>query len=141
MSQITKEIIRDGDVVLAIVLQSGDFPEGLNFHTKDWDFVQVATWNYPKGRRSSTHSHRVVDRIARRTQEVWYVKKGKVKVEIYSEDDRLLAEPVLEAGDIMIIFGGGHASEILEDGTQVLEVKNGPYLGPEKDKRNIKLNS
>jgi len=39
-----KEIIKDKDKILAIILKDGDFPEGLNFHTKDDDFLQVATW-------------------------------------------------------------------------------------------------
>jgi hypothetical protein len=35
------------------------------------------------------------------------------------------------------LLRGGHGYEILEDGTQVLEVKNGPYLGPDVDRRRL----
>jgi hypothetical protein len=134
---IKKEIIKDKDQILVLILRNGDFPQGLNFQTKDEDFVQVATWNYPKGKRSSLHSHKIAKRVANRTQEVIYIKKGRVKAEIYSEDDKFLKKVILKTGDLIIIFGGGHAFEVLEDNTQVLEIKNGPYPGLKKDKREI----
>lgn len=137
MEEITKEIIEDKGKVLAVILRNGDFPEGLNFHTKDEDFVQVATWNYPRDKKSSTHSHKIAERVANRTQEVIYFKTGKVKAKIYSEDDKLLKEAILNAGDLIIIFGGGHGIEILEDNTQAIEIKNGPYPGLEKDRKLI----
>jgi len=132
-----RETIQDKDKILAIILRNADFPEGLNFHTKEEDFLQVATWNYPEGKKSSTHSHKISERVSNRSQEAIYIKKGKVKAEIYSEDDKLLKEVVLSGGDLIIILGGGHGMEVLEDGTQVIEIKNGPYPGLEKDKRNL----
>ncbi|MDP3990940.1 MAG: hypothetical protein Q8P63_01450 [Candidatus Nealsonbacteria bacterium] len=130
-----KEVIKDKDRILAVILREGDFPEGLSFHTEEKDFVQLATWYYNKGKKTSTHSHKIAERKADRTQEVIYLKRGKAKVEIYAEDDKLLSEIILKAGDLIIIFGGGHGFEILEDGTQAIEFKNGPYLGLEKDRR------
>jgi len=134
-----KETIEHKDKVLVLILRNGDFPEGLNFHTKDSDFVQVATWNYNKGKRSSLHGHNIVDRVASRTQEVIFVKKGSIKGEIYGDDDEFLKEIVLKQGDLAVIFAGGHAFETLEDGTQVVEIKNGPYPGIEKDKKVIEI--
>lgn len=132
-----KEIIKDKDQVLALVLRNEDFPEGLNFHTQDEDFVQLATWNYNKGKKSSVHAHNKVERTANRTQEVLYIKKGKIRLDIYTENDELLQKVIVNAGDIVIIFTGGHGMEVLEDGTQALEFKNGPYPGLEKDRRLI----
>jgi len=132
-----KEIIQDKDKIIAIILRSGDFPEGLNFHNSNDDFVIVSTWNYPKGRKSSTHSHRIAERTTNLTQEMIYLKKGKVRAKFYSEDDKLLKEVILNEGDLIIILAGGHGFETLEDNTQVIEARNGPYLGIEKDKRNL----
>jgi hypothetical protein len=42
---------------------------------------------------------------------------------------------IVDEGDILILLQGGHGYEILEDGTQVLEVKNGPYIGADLDRR------
>ena len=35
----------------------------------------------------------------------------------------------------MIILSGGHGYEILEDNTQIIEAKNGPFIDVETDKR------
>ena len=49
----------------------------------------------------------------------------------------LLTSIILNAGDIIVYLAGGHDFEILENNTQIFEVKNGPYLGTEKDKKII----
>lgn len=132
-----KELIKDKNQVLVLILRNGDFFQGLNFYTNNKDFVQVSTWHYQKDKQTAPHAHKIVERIANRTQEVIYVKTGKIKAQIYTDDDKLCQETILQTGDIAIILAGGHAYEILEDKTQVLEIKNGPYPGLEKDKKVI----
>ena len=44
----------------------------------------------------------------------------------------------MTSGDVSFTFKGGHTYEILEDGTQVMEYKTGPYEGVEKDKTFLK---
>lgn len=132
------EFIKEKNKVLVLILRNGNFREGLNFYTKDKDFIQVATWNYNKGKKTIPHSHKVVKRTAKRTQEVIYVKSGKIKTGIYNNKGNLIKKLTLKTGDIAIIFAGGHAYEVLENHTQVLEIKNGPYLGLEKDKKLVK---
>lgn len=130
------KVIRDGGLKLATFISKSDIvAEGLSFYSENYDFVQVGTWSYDKGKRLADHVHNVVDRKANRTQEVIYVMQGGVRALIYSEDEKLVEEVFLEGGDILILWNGGHGYEILEDNTIVLEVKNGPFLGVEKDKR------
>jgi len=130
-----KEEIKDKNKVLVLVLRGNKFPKGLNFYTEDKDFVQVSTWNYDKGKITVPHAHKIVKRTANRTQEAVYVKKGKLRVKIYDDKDQFRKKTILKAGDIALIFAGGHAYEILEDGTEILEIKNGPYPGIKKDKK------
>lgn len=133
-----KEIIKDKNKILALILRNSNFPQGLNFYTRDKDFIQLATWNYDRGKKTLPHAHKIVKRVATRTQEVIYVKSGKIKIEIYTDKDKLCKKKILKPGDITVIFAGGHSFKILEDNTQVLEIKNGPYLGIEKDKKVIR---
>ncbi|MEG2082632.1 MAG: hypothetical protein RR011_05330, partial [Oscillospiraceae bacterium] len=56
---------------------------------------------------------------------------------IYSLGEELVDEFDVHTGDVLILLGSGHGYSILEDGTKVLEVKNGPYLGAEIDRRRI----
>ena len=53
---------------------------------------------------------------------------------MYYKNQEPVAEQLLRSGDILIFLAGGHDFTIIEEDTVVYEVKNGPYLGAEKDK-------
>ena len=41
-------------------------------------------------------------------------------------------------GDLAVFGFGGHGYEILEDDTQIIESKNGPFISVDKDKKKFK---
>ena len=135
IKKMRKEIIKDKNKLIATVLRNGDYPKGLAFFNDDNDFIQVGTWNYDKGKLVKDHRHKVFSRQARRTQEVIMVKSGKMKVKIFTDKDKLIKNIILKKGDVIIQLNGGHGFEILENNTQIFEVKNGPFMGVEKDKK------
>ena len=121
---------------LAVYVPREEVKKGLNFYSKDNDFIQVGTWGYDKGKILPPHIHNTgVTRKVDRTQEVIHVIEGRVKALIFSEDERPVGSIVVERGDTLALFAGGHSYEILDDDTCVLEVKNGPYVGPDLDRR------
>lgn len=122
---------------MAIVIKNQEFKQGLDFLTKDTDALQVGTWHYQKGQILKAHTHLEAERKNLNVQELVFVKSGKIRADLYGQHDKLVAQKELQSGDIIILISGGHGYEILEDGTQVLETKNGPYIGLEKDKRLI----
>lgn len=128
------ETIHHGDKVLAIVYKNGDWVDGLNFFTQNSFFIQASSWQYPKGKKLASHLHKIYDRAANRTHELVYVKQGRMKVLLYDEEKNLKEEFVLSEGDTAVFVNGGHGYEILEDNTQILEVKNGPFIDVDKDK-------
>ena len=65
------------------------------------------------------------------------VMQGRVKSTFFTEDDAPCDEVILHAGDVLVLLAGGHSYDILEDDTFVLEVKNGPYLGADVDRRRL----
>jgi hypothetical protein len=83
------------------------------------------------------HSHNEVSRTVLWTQEVLYVRKGRLLAEIFDANDKKVAQVQVTAGDILVLLRGGHGYEILEDGTEVLEIKNGPYVGANSDRRRL----
>jgi hypothetical protein len=137
-----QEVIHDGLVlarhVPAAEAWSHDGTAGLKFFSPDGDFIQAGSWGYPAGKELLAHSHKEAHRDVAWTQELLYVRRGRLRARIYGPDDRLLATLEAGEGDLLMLLRGGHGYEILEDGTQVLEVKNGPYLGPERDRRRLK---
>ncbi len=128
--------IKQGDTVLARHIPSIlAWREGLNFYSANEDFVQVGIWGYGAGKKLAEHIHNEVKREVLRTQEVLFVKSGRIRADIYDLQEKKIATIDAGAGDIVILLNGGHGYDILEDGTQVLEIKNGPYVGPEQDRR------
>lgn len=129
--------IRDSENLYAIVVRSDQIKEGLNFYTPDSSFVQLGTWKYKGGKILNPHAHRICERVSNRTQEFVFIKRGMVRMDIYDVSDKRLETVTLRSGDFALIYQGGHGYQILEDDTEVIEVKNGPYPGLEADKRVI----
>ena len=130
--------IKQGELVLArhipaSVAWSGD----LQFFSPEGDYQQVGTWGYEQGKTLLAHSHNEVSREVLWTQEVLYIRAGRVRAEIYDTADQKVAELEAGAGDILVLLRGGHGYHILENGTQVLEIKNGPYVGADADRRRL----
>jgi hypothetical protein len=68
---------------------------------------------------------------------VLFVRRGSLRADIYDSGKNKVAEWIVKQGDIVVLLGGGHGYQILTDGTQVLEIKNGPYLGAETDRTRL----
>jgi hypothetical protein len=122
---------------LALHLRPEDFRPGLSFFSEDQDFLQVGAWNYDRGKILLAHTHNLVERTVTRTQEFIYVVKGAVKAMIYDQSETMVEELILGPQEGLLLFAGGHGYEILEDETVVIEIKNGPYLGAETDRRRL----
>lgn len=131
-----REIVKDGKILARHVLAS-DITDGLNFFSKDEEFIQVGTWGYDKGKDLLAHIHNEFPRESTRTCETLYVISGSLEAKIYDLEQNLVDTFEVNSGDVLILLESGHGYRILEDGTKVLEVKNGPYLGAEKDRFRI----
>lgn len=130
--------IKDGEQVLARHIPAdAAWNGGLNFFSPYEDFQQVGTWVYSAGKKLAAHAHNSVAREVTWTQEVLYVRRGRLRAEIYDSKDHKVTELEAGPGDVLILLSGGHGYEILEDGTEVLEVKNGPYVGADRDRRRL----
>jgi hypothetical protein len=111
-----------------------DLPEGLQAYSHELDFVQVLSWNYQSGKKLQAHFHLQSPRSATHTQEAIVVMSGRLRVDIYGQDRETLRQLLVDSGECMVFLEGGHGYEILEDGTHVFEIKNGPYPGLQADK-------
>jgi hypothetical protein len=134
MSEIVE--IKEGDLVLARhIPASAAWKDGIQFFSQDEDFIQVGVWRYGAGKELKAHIHNEVKREVLWTQEVLFVRSGKLRANIFDTGETKVAELEVNAGDVIILLRGGHGYEIIEDGTQVVEIKNGPYVGPDLDRR------
>lgn len=135
---MTIKEIKEGNLILARhVAADTAWSGGLKFFSPEDDYIQVGTWGYDSGKDLLAHSHNPVTREVSWTQEVLYVRKGSIRADIYSTHEEKVAELIVSEGDFIVLLRGGHGYHILEDETQVLEIKNGPYLGADVDRRRL----
>ena len=118
--------------LLALILRARYRKNGIEFFTPAEYSQQLAYMNRPQGYRILPHVHNEVHREVFLTQEVLFIKSGRVRVDFYDNQRDYVADVVLEAGDVILLSAGGHGFTMLEP-TEMIEVKQGPYAG-EKDK-------
>lgn len=128
------ETIKDGNEILAIIYRNDDWVEGLNFITPNDLHIQAGSWHYQKGKKLASHIHKKYPRTTDLTHESVYVKQGSMKVLLFDNGRQLKQEFILQQGDLAVMVNGGHGYEILEDNTQILETKNGPFVDASMDK-------
>jgi mannose-6-phosphate isomerase-like protein (cupin superfamily) len=128
---LVREVKCDGQLLGIII--SGDFRKsGIHFFTPNDLSQQLAYMHHPVGKVIQPHVHNPVPREVTYTQEVLVIRRGKLRVDFYTETQDYLESHILEAGDIVLLVQGGHGFEVLEE-VEMIEVKQGPYLG-EHDK-------
>lgn len=122
------ETIKHGDAIVAIIIRHNHQKEGVEFFTPGEFSQQLAFMSHKAGKVIKAHTHTVAKRDIQFTQETLFIKKGKLKMNLYGKDNSHFESRVLEAGDIALLCSGGHGFEVLED-VDMVEVKQGPYIG------------
>jgi hypothetical protein len=120
------ENIEADDKILAIIIYSGFSADGIKFFTPSDFSQQLGYMNRPKGYIIEPHVHKLVERKVNLTQEVLYVKSGKVKVDFYDNEHNFTESRIISTGDVILLASGGHGFEMLEN-SELIEVKQGPY--------------
>ena len=106
--------------------------DGVKFFTPDSYSQQLAYMHHPTGKQICPHLHNPVKRNITFTQEVLFIKKGRLRVDFYNLKQEYLESHVLVGGDVILLITGGHGFEVLEE-IEMIEVKQGPFVG-EQDK-------
>jgi hypothetical protein len=128
------ETITHGLEPIALIIRAGYDEPGIRFFTPSNFSQQVACMRHPAGHKIAAHVHNLHLRQVLFTQEVLFIRSGKVVVNLYSSDKKPIGSRTLTSGDIILLCGGGHSFEMLED-SSLIEVKQGPYAGQEDKTR------
>jgi len=124
-----EKVIHD-EKILSIIIRNSYKKAGITFFTPDDFSQQLAYMNHPKGKVIQPHRHNSLPREVFYTQEVLFLKKGRLRVNFYDENDEYIDSRELDAGDVILLASGGHGFEVLEE-IEMIEVKQGPYTGDE----------
>ncbi len=127
------ELVTHEGRILAYLLRTTYKTEGIQFFTPNDFSQQLAYMNRPQGFVIAPHVHNPVPRAVQYTKEVLFIKSGKVRVDFYDNDQTYLESRILNQGDVILLAFGGHGFEMI-DASEIIEVKQGPYVG-EADKR------
>lgn len=102
-------------------------PDGSKPLTDSKEPLQVVSLKHPKGKYLLAHAHSPKKRVTHSLQECLIIKKGKVKIDLYSPDKKLFKRIYLNQGDLFILMNGGYGIHMMED-SELIEVKNGPFV-------------
>jgi hypothetical protein len=124
---------REG-TLLAIIVRAQFSKPGIEFFTPHSFSQQLAYMQRPTGYQIQAHVHNPVHRDVMTTQEVLFIKRGRLQVDFYSQEHEYLEQRILSAGDVILLVTGGHGFTVLEE-LEMIEVKQGPYLGDQDKTR------
>jgi len=112
----------------AVIVRREFAQPGVRFFTPNDFSQQLGVMCHPAGKVIGAHVHRPVRRTIAYTQETLFIRRGRLRVDFFAEDQAYLESRELKGGDVILLIKGGHGFLVLED-LEMIEVKQGPYAG------------
>jgi hypothetical protein len=122
------EFIKKGNDLLAVIIRRKYTKNGAEFFTPKEFPQQIGFISKQKGEIIPNHTHKLIKREIKLTQEVLVIRNGEIEVTLYDKNKKYFTSRVLEKGDVILLTGGGHGYKALKN-TEMVEIKQGPYLG------------
>ncbi|MCB9361655.1 MAG: hypothetical protein H6587_09360 [Flavobacteriales bacterium] len=120
------DYIKHNNSILAIIIRNNYSNDNIEFFTPGDFSQQLGYMKRPKGYSIEPHVHNIVERKVNLTQEVLYIKRGKIRVDFYNGERNYIESYILKTGDVILLASGGHGFKMLEE-SEIIEVKQGPY--------------
>ena len=120
--------IKHNEKLIAIIIPAEFDKNGIHFFTPNEYSQQLAYMKRSKEYKIAPHTHNLVKREVFNTLETLFIRRGRVRIDFYSDEKEFIESYELKTGDVILLVSGGHGFEMLEE-TEMIEVKQGPYLG------------
>jgi len=120
----------------AEVLRSNAKVPSTRFFSPPGSSMQFGLLAHEAGFVEPAHIHHPVKRQIQDLQQMFVVQRGVVAVDFFDDSGQKFAEVILRKVDAILQADGAHSVRVLED-MQCVSVKQGPFLGAEKDKIEI----
>jgi hypothetical protein len=127
------ETIEYDGTTYAEVIWSETTVEETTFFSPPESSFQFGLLAHKAGFSEPPHYHKPVTRQISDLQQMFFVQRGVVAVQLYGDDGKPLKELILRSGDAIVLSHGIHAIRVIED-MQCISVKQGPFLGTANDK-------
>lgn len=132
------EVIEHGGTKYAEIIRAGTRVGKTRFFSPAESSFQFGLLAHEAGFAEAPHYHKSFSRQIDDLQQMFVMQHGVVIIELYSDEGALLQEVTLQAGDAIVLIHGVHALRVIED-FQAISVKQGPYLGLENDKIDVRV--
>lgn len=103
------------------------------FFSEPGESLQFGLLAHEAGFVEAPHTHPAIERRIHDLQQLVVVQRGRLEVIFHSDSGARLSSVELGPGDAIVIMQGVHSVRVIED-MQCVSVKQGPFLGAEKDK-------
>lgn len=133
------ETVEFGGTKYAEILRATEVVPKTIFFSPPESSFQFGLLAHEAGFVEPPHFHAPTNRTIDDLQQMFVVQRGVVVVELYADDGTPLREITLRAGDAIVLIHGVHAIRVVED-MQCISVKQGPFLGAERDKVLVEVN-
>ena len=128
------ENIKHNEKLLSIIVRANFKANDIKFFTPNEFSQQLGYINRDKGSVIEPHMHNVIKREISYSKEVLLIRSGKVRIDFYDEKKNYIESRILFKGDVILLAYGGHGFEMIEK-TEIIEIKQGPYLSDENRTR------
>ena len=132
------ESVEHNGIRYAEIIRANDRVEKTRFFSPPKSSFQFGLLAHKAGFFEPPHFHKPFLREITDLQQMFVMQRGRVVIELYSDEGDLLQEIELCAGDAIVLIHGVHALRVLED-FQAISIKQGPFLGSESDKVNVEV--
>ncbi|MDQ3336719.1 MAG: hypothetical protein M4D80_16240 [Myxococcota bacterium] len=140
MSGIQFEVIELDGIRYAEVIWAASTTPKSKFCSPDDGSLQFGLLAHEAGFIEAAHYHKPVERKIMNLAQMFVVQKGKIAIDFFTPAGKKFREVVVGVGDAVLLIDGAHSIRVLED-MQCVSVKQGPFLGVENDKVDIKVES
>ena len=122
-------------ILYAIIIRTNyESKKSIEFFTPTNFSQQLGYMKRPTGHEIKPHIHKKITKKIEFTQEVLFIKSGKIRVDFYDTEKKYLLSKILKKGDLILLSEGGHGFRVLEE-CIMYEVKQGPYdISSDKEK-------
>ena len=132
MNFLIKNIIIDKKIVAKVFRYNKKKFKGIKFFTPSSLGMQVGSMNHSKNHIIKPHFHINRKKIVKEMSELLIIFSGQLKVFFYKKNRLRAKSVIINKKDMILLISGGHGFKVLKK-LEMLEIKQGPFVG-EKDK-------
>lgn len=129
-----KTVFDNSGTLNAILLKKDFQSNGIEFFTDDSEQMQLGYMKRDAGYKIEPHIHNLATRSINTSCECLFIKTGRIKIFFYDMEEKPICDEIVSTGDTVLLLSGGHGFLMLEP-SEIIEVKQGPYIGEADKKR------